>query len=77
MSKPVKCVVAAILKRKDNPDAFLVVKRPDDYPDLSGHWGFPAATMKPDELPEDAAKRIWKEKLNCDAVATRFLGVMF
>jgi len=77
MSKTVKYVVAAILKNRDNPDEFLVVKRPDDDPDLSGHWGFPATTMQPGELPEDAAKRICKEKLNCDAEPTRFLGIMF
>jgi ADP-ribose pyrophosphatase YjhB (NUDIX family) len=77
MNKQVKCVVAVILKNKQNPDEFLVVKRPDDDPDLSGNWGFPAATMKPGELPEDAAKRICKEKLNCDADASRFLGIMF
>lgn len=77
MSKQTKYVVAAILKNKQNPDEFLVVKRPDDDPDLGGHWGFPAATMKPGELPEEAAKRICKEKLNCEAEATRFLGIMF
>ena len=60
MSKPTKYVVAVILKNKDNPDDFLVVKRPDDDPDLGGHWGFPAATMKDGELPEEAAKRICK-----------------
>ncbi len=77
MSKQIKYVVAAILKNKNNPYEFLVVKRPDDDPDLGGHWGFPATTMKPGELPEEAAKRICKEKLNCDAQATRFLGIMF
>lgn len=75
MSKPVKYVVAIVLKNKN--DEFLVVKRPDDDPDLGGHWGFPAATMKFGELPEQAAKRICKEKLNCDAEASRFLGLMF
>ena len=77
MSKPIKYVVAVILKNKQNSHEFLVVKRPDDDPDLGGHWGFPAATMKDGELPEQAAKRICKEKLNCDAEATRFLGIMF
>jgi len=77
MSKQTKCVVAVILKNKDNPDQFLVVKRPDDDPDLGGHWGFPAATMRVGELPEQAAKRICKEKLSCDAETTRFLGIMF
>ena len=77
MSKQTKYVVAVILKDKNNPEEFLVVKRPDDDPELGGHWGFPAATMKPGELPEDAARRICREKLNCEAEATRFLGIMF
>jgi len=77
MSKETKYVVAVILKNKANPDQFLVVKRPDDDPDLGGHWGFPAATMMPGELPEQTAKRICKEKLNCGAETTRFLGIMF
>lgn len=77
MNKPVKYVVAVILKNKEKPDEFLVVKRPDDDPDLGGHWGFPAATMNAGELPEQAARRICREKLNCDAEPVRFLGIMF
>lgn len=75
MSKQIKYVVAAVLKNDKNE--FLVVKRPDDDPDLGGHWGFPATTMKAGELPEQAAQRICAEKLNCTAEATRFLGIMF
>lgn len=77
MPKPIKYVVSAILKNKNNPEEFLVVKRPDDDPDLGGHWGFPSVTMHPGELPEQAAVRVCKEKLNCDATPTRFLGMMF
>lgn len=77
MSKQVKYTVAVVLKLAADSDKFLVVKRPDDDPDLSGHWGFPAVTMQPGELPEQAAERVCKEKLNCSAKATRFLGVMF
>ena len=77
MSKQVKYVVAVVLKKHQDGNEFLVVKRPDDDPDLGGHWGFPATTMKPGELPEQAAKRICKEKLNCDGEVTRFLGIMF
>jgi 8-oxo-dGTP diphosphatase len=77
MSKQIKYVVAVILKNKQNPNEFLVVKRPDDDPDLGGAWGFPATTMRPGELPEQAARRICKEKLNCEAEPTRFLGIMF
>lgn len=75
MSKKIKYVVAVVLKNDKNE--FLVVKRPDDDPDLGGHWGFPAATMKEGELPEQAAVRICKEKLNCEATSERFLGLMF
>jgi hypothetical protein len=56
---------------------FLVVKRPDDDPDLGGHWGFPATTLKQGELPEEAVKRICREKLGCDCDTKRFLGIMF
>jgi ADP-ribose pyrophosphatase YjhB (NUDIX family) len=77
MSKPIKYVVAVVLKNSSNPNEFMVVKRPEDDPDLGGHWGFPAATMKPGELPEEAAKRICEEKLACEGQATRFLGIMF
>lgn len=77
MSKQTKYVVAVVLKNKTNPEQFLVVKRPDEDPDLGGHWGFPATSMKPGELPAQAAMRICREKLNCDAESTRFLGIMF
>jgi len=77
MSKRIKYVVAIVLKSKRNSDEFLVVKRPDDDPDLGGAWGFPAATLKPGELPEDGARRICREKLNCTAEPARFLGLMF
>ncbi|HSX33759.1 MAG TPA: NUDIX hydrolase [Candidatus Saccharimonadales bacterium] len=77
MAKQLKYVVAVILKDKQNSEQFLVVKRPDDDPDLRGNWGFPAVTMLTGELPEQAAKRVCQEKLNCGATATRFLGIMF
>ena len=33
--------------------------------------------MKPGELPEQAAIRVCKEKLGCEATPERFLGLMF
>lgn len=77
MGKPVKYVVSAIIKKSKDSGEFLVVKRPDDDPDLGGHWGFPSVSMQAGELPELAAKRICIEKLNCIAEPTRFLGMMF
>lgn len=75
MGKQIKYVVAVVLKNKQGE--FLVVKRPDDDPDLAGGWGFPAASLKPGELPEDGARRICTEKLGCEGAPTRFLGLMF
>jgi 8-oxo-dGTP diphosphatase len=77
MSKQIKYVVAIALKKNANSDEFLVVKRPDDDPDLGGHWGLPAASMKDGELPEQAAQRVCKEKLGCEATAVRFMGLMY
>ena len=77
MDKPIKYVVAVVLKKSADSDEFLVVRRPDDDPDLGGHWGFPATSMLPGELPEQAAARICREKLNCTAKSGRFLGIMF
>lgn len=77
MSKQIKYVVAVVLKNKQHPDQFLVVKRPDDDPDLAGSWGFPATSLEPGELPKHGAERICREKLNCMGEATRFLGIMY
>lgn len=77
MNKQIKYVVAIVLKKLGEKDEFLVVKRPEDDPDLAGHWGLPAATMQPNELPEQAAERICQEKLACAAKPSRFLGIMF
>ena len=77
MAKPLKYVVAVVLRKKAAPKEFLVVKRPDDDADLAGSWGFPATTLKPGELPEQAVARICREKLGCKCTPKRFLGVMF
>ena len=77
MSKQIKYVVAIVLKKSANSDEFLVVKGPDDDPDLGGHWGLPAASMRDGELPEQAAQRVCKEKLNCEAISVRFMGLMY
>jgi 8-oxo-dGTP diphosphatase len=77
MSKQIDYVVAVVLKNKQNPDEFLIVKRPENDPDLRGNWGLPAVTLQPGELPEQAARRVCREKLNCEAETCRFLGIMF
>lgn len=77
MLKKVKYVVAVVLTSNDKPGQFLIVKRPDDDPDLGGAWGLPAVTMVGDELPEQAASRVCQEKLACKATSDRFIGLMF
>lgn len=77
MAKQVKYTVAVVLKNHTNLDEILVVRRPDNDPDLRGHWGLPAVSLKPGELPEQGALRACQEKLACTAEAVRFLGIMF
>jgi hypothetical protein len=73
MTKTLRYSVAIVLK---NADKFLIVKRPETDPDLSGNWGLPATTLKPGELPEEAARRVCREKLNCEGIPIRFIGSM-
>jgi len=75
MSKPLKYTVAIVLKDAET-NKFLLVKRPEDDPDLGGQWGLPATTLKSGELPEEAARRVCREKLACDGLPIRFLGSM-
>jgi 8-oxo-dGTP diphosphatase len=77
MSKNVIYVVAVVLKKRKGSEEFLVVKRPDNDPDFGGHWGFPASTLLPEELPEDAVRRICRIKLGCEGVPEKLLGIMF
>jgi len=55
---------------------YLAVRRPEDDVDLGGNWGLPAVTLRPDESPEDGARRVCTEKLGCKAEPIRFLGAM-
>jgi ADP-ribose pyrophosphatase YjhB (NUDIX family) len=77
MAKLVKYTVAIVLKKSVSSDEFLVVQRPEDDPDLRGHWGLPAITLRSGELPTDGAVRVCREKLGCDGTPARFLGIMF
>lgn len=77
MAKKTKIVVAVVLKKNEDSNEFLVVRRPEDDKDLADSWGFPAVTLQSGELPEQGAARVCREKLGCEAVATRYLGLMF
>lgn len=68
--------VAVILRSPNHPGRFLIVQRPNGN-DLGGYWGLPATRMRKDELPEDAARRVCREKLGCEAAPLRLVGTMF
>lgn len=79
-TKPMRNAIAVVLRHPDKPGAFLVVKRPNETSEggaLSGVWGLPATRMREGELPEDAARRVCREKLGCDAVPLHLVGTMF
>jgi 8-oxo-dGTP pyrophosphatase MutT (NUDIX family) len=77
MSKPVKYSIAVVLKSAQDPNQFLVVKRPDNDPELAGNWGFPAGSSEAGETPDMVARRVCHERLGCTATSTRLLGMMF
>ena len=72
-----KLSVAIVLRDITQPDKFLIVQRPGDDPDMAGHWGLPAVTLRPGELLEDGARRVCQQKLGCSAAPIRLVGSMF
>jgi|GEM_PF-5320195 ADP-ribose pyrophosphatase YjhB (NUDIX family) len=61
--KDIKYTIAVALKKAEDSNEFLVVRRPADDADLADSWGLPAVTLLPGELPEDGAVRVCREKL--------------
>jgi len=72
--KPVRCSVAAVVRRPDG--RFLAVRRPPDDDRLPDVWGLPAVTLVPGELPEEALRRLGKEKLGVPLTPIRLIGIM-
>ncbi len=71
--KPHKEAVSIIVKQPSGD--FLVVKRPDDpNDDLAGVWGFPAVTLRDDEVEIDGVKRAAKDKLGIEVDIIKRLG---
>ncbi|HEX6924883.1 MAG TPA: NUDIX domain-containing protein [Longimicrobiaceae bacterium] len=75
LDKPVKCSVAAVVRDRARPAAFLAVRRPPHDPELALLWGLPAVSLKPGELPEAALRRLGEEKLGAELAARRFVGI--
>lgn len=73
--RPVKCSVAAVVRSVAQPGRFLAVRRPPDDDLLPDVWGLPAVSLRPDELPEQALRRLGREKLGATLAPTRFVGI--
>lgn len=74
LSKPIKTAVAVFLKSPKLTNEFLIVKRPADDENLPNVFGLPAVSLANNELPEDAVRRVGKEKLATEINPTKFLG---
>ena len=63
--KPMRHAVAYVIYRPGdmNRNDILIVKRPDDDPDLPGVWGLPAVSVRNDESFELAVRRAGRQKL--------------
>ena len=71
--KPHKEAVSIIVKQPNGE--FLVVKRPiDPDDDLAGVWGFPAVTLRDDEVEVDGINRAAKDKLGVEVGIIKRLG---
>lgn len=73
--KNTKFSIAVYLINPNSDQEFLIVKRPSDDDRLPNVWGLPAVTVKDNELPEEAVKRVGKEKLNTYIKPTGFIGI--
>ncbi|MFH1620458.1 MAG: DNA mismatch repair protein MutT [Patescibacteria group bacterium] len=70
-----KFAVALFLKRPGHEDEFLAVKRPPEDKGMPLVWGLPAVTINKDELPEEMARRVGREKLNTGIEPVSIIGV--
>ena len=63
--KLIRHAVAYVIYRPGDMtrNSFLIVKRPDDDPDLPGVWGLPAVSVRDDESFELAIRRAGRQKL--------------
>jgi ADP-ribose pyrophosphatase YjhB (NUDIX family) len=65
--------VAAVVRRADG--FVLAVRRPDEPgEELPNIWGLPATTLADGETPEDAIRRLGREKLGVDLTPLRALA---
>ena len=70
-SRPAMALVIEAPESTAEPPRWLLVRRPDDDPDLPGVWGLPAGSHAEGERDEALVRRIGREKLG---VGTEDLG---
>jgi len=73
--KPRKFAIAIVLPNSQDAKEVLAVLRPPTDESLPNVWGLPAVLVKEGELPEDAVRRIGKEKLATDIEPVSFVGI--
>ena len=56
------------------PEGVLLVRRPDEDPDLPGVWGLPAVSLAPGESEEDGVRRAGRDKLGVELRPLRAIG---
>lgn len=61
------------MRAPDQPGKVLAVLRPPDDPDLPDVWGLPAGRLAEGERPEEAARRLGREKLGVELDQVRVL----
>jgi 8-oxo-dGTP pyrophosphatase MutT (NUDIX family) len=66
MTRPTRHAVALAIRDAGRPDQVLLVRRPPDDDELPNAWGLPAASLRPGESREDAARRAARDKLGVD-----------
>ena len=71
--KSIKRSISLAIFKKDAPNKLLLVKRPEDDPELPGLWGLPAASFRPGESLSDVAERIGKDKLGAKLIPGKML----
>jgi 8-oxo-dGTP pyrophosphatase MutT (NUDIX family) len=56
--------VSVVIYENSSGDRVLAVRRPDEAGEsFAGMWGLPAATVGEDETPEEAVRRLGRQKL--------------
>lgn len=69
-----KLSVALTIRRAGHPLEVLLVQRPEDDEEFAGMWGLPAASCIGEETPEQAARRVGRDKLGIDVAPSETLS---